>query len=52
MEEDKNKIFSNVNAVSIFEQVIPEKKAEEQQQDPTLKKAKNMSYSQNKNKSA
>ena len=33
----ENEIVSNVNAVSIFEQVTPEKMAEEQQKDPTLK---------------
>ena len=37
MEEgDKNEIVSNLNAVSIFEGVTPEKMAEEQQKDPTL----------------
>ena len=36
-EEDKNEIVGNVNAVSIFEQVTPEKMAEEQQKDTTLK---------------
>ena len=35
-EEDKDEIVSNLNAVSIFEQVTPEKMAEEQQKDPTL----------------
>ena len=36
-EEDKEKIVSTLNAVSIFEQVTPEKMEEEQQKDPTLK---------------
>ena len=36
-EEDKDEIVSNLNAVSIFEQVTPEKMAEEQQKDPFLK---------------
>ena len=35
-EEDKNEIVSNLNAVSIFEFVIPEQMAKEQQKDPTL----------------
>ena len=59
-EENKNE-NSNLNAVSIFEWVTPEKVAEEQQRDPTLElvyqlvtageKPKNISYSQNKIKS-
>ena len=35
-EEDKDKIVSDLNAVSIFEQVTPEKIAGEQQKDPTF----------------
>ena len=35
-EEDKDETVSNLNAVSIFEQVTPEKIKEEQQKDPTL----------------
>ena len=34
-EKDEDEIVSNLNAVSIFEQVTPEKMAEEQQKDPT-----------------
>ena len=34
IEEDKDKIVSNLNFVSIFEQVTPEKMAEEQPKDP------------------
>ena len=36
-EKDRDEILSNLNAVFIFEQVTPEKMAEEQQKDPTLK---------------
>ena len=36
-EEAKDEIVSTLNAVSIFEQVTPEKMEEEQQKDPTLK---------------
>ena len=36
-EEDENEVVSSVNAVSIFEQVTPDKMAKEQQKDPTLK---------------
>ena len=36
-EEDKDEIVSTLNALSIFEQVTPEKIAEKQQKDTTLK---------------
>ena len=36
-DENENKIFSNLNAVSTFEHVTPGKMAKEQQKDPNLK---------------